>query len=397
MLGIERVEKLIWYSLLLFSLTCGIYRGAFYVSVGLIVMFGMLYFMRRPSLDFFYVPVWKSISIFLGCLFLSLVFSGDFPLSLKRFIWLLVALSPMVIVQYVVKEKKHLELIFQCMAVSLALGSLVAIWQGVHGEIRVKSFMGMMNFAGALGLIFPIILVQTIEYRGPLFQRMLYWGAALLALPAAYYNGTRAIWLTMAGTVLLYIVIRGREYKKNIAAIILGIILLGAWGTSNSYFIEKLQSMHNTETNASNIGRINLWNYAGSVFLQHPVLGSGYGAMPAFSGDVYKLGEELKMNSAVNRNDHVHNNFLQLIAETGIIGGGAYVFFAGSILVFFWKWLREGNDKIPLIGVLVSVDFFSHGMLDYVLSPAGTTLYLYVIILGCAFAGKRCIKGEFYH
>ena len=398
MLKIERLEKYLWFSLLLVSLTCGIYRGAFYVSVGLLILLGMVYFIRKPSLEFSYVPAGKSIGIFLGCLFLSVVFSNDFALSLKRFVWLLIAFSPLFIVPYVVKEKKHLELIFQCLAVSLALGSIVAIWQGVHGEVRVKSFMGMMNFAGALGLIFPIILVQSIEYRGALFQRALYWGAVLLALPAAYYNGTRAIWLTMAGTVILYVVIRGREYKKSIAAIILGIILLGAWGNGNSYIIDKVQSMNNTSTNESNIGRINLWNYAGTVFLQHSIIGAGYGALPAFSGEVYKLGEELKMNPEVARNDHVHNNFLQLLAEAGLIGGGSYLFFIGSVLWFLWRWFRIGGaNKIPLIGVLVSIDFFFHGMFDYVLSPAGTTLYLYVIILGCVFAGKSFAKDENYY
>lgn len=394
MSSLQWIDRLLWYSLVLFSLVCGVYRSGFYISVSLIILLGLL---RLAMTRQFYLSekkIRQGSVVLLASVFLSILFSNNILLSAQMSALLLLSFVPLVAVAEVGKGSGRAERCFLLMAVSLALGSVVAVWQGTHGEVRVKSLLGMMNFAGALGLLFPILLVQAIEYSRERWQKIVYVLALAMSLPGAYYNGTRAIWITMTVTLVLYMIARRNVYKKVVRGILAGILVLSFWGAGNPYVVDKVQSMVDVSVNESNLGRINLWHYSLSIFEQNPIVGTGYGALPAFSGEIYKFNEELQMNLAVNRGDHVHNNMLQLLAETGIIGGCAYAFFAYAVLGHFWKRFNAEGSRFDLIGLLVSVDFFMHGMLDYTLAPLKTTVLLFMVILGLACgATKKAEQG----
>ena len=393
MSGLQWIDRLLWYSLVLFSLVCGVYRSAFYISISLIMLLGLLRFAMTRQVQLSEKKICQGSAALFASIFLSVVFSNNVVLSAQMSAFLLLSFVPLVVVAASEKGGGRVECCFLLMAISLALGSVVAVWQGNHGEVRVKSLLGMMNFAGALGLLFPILLVQAIEYSRERWQKIVYVLALAMSLPGAYYNGTRAIWITMTVTLFLYMIARRNVYKKVVRGILAGILVLSLWGAGNPYVMDKVHSMVDVSVNESNLGRINLWHYSLSIFEQNPILGTGYGALPAFSGEIYKFNEELQMNVAVNRGDHVHNNMLQLLAETGIIGGSAYAFFAYAVLRTFWDRFREtAGSRFALMGLLVSVDFFLHGMLDYTLAPLKTTLLLFMVILGLVCAATEKTK-----
>lgn len=395
MKNIEKIDKLIWYSLLLFSGVCGVYRGALYVFAGLLIILGVVRYCIRLELPVVDNRIKWGMCVFLFATFVSTVFSNHIMVSLDNFFRLIISFLLFFTVSQVIKEKSQIEICFKLMAISVIIGSIVAAWQGLHGEIRVKSLMGMMNFGGALGLIFPILLVQVIEYCGSVKYNLLYLVAFVFSLIGEYYNGTRAIWVTMSTTVVVYIFARITQYKKKIIIIIIGFLAVGFLGSNNVYITEKVHSMTNISTNTNNIGRINLWNYALSIFKENPIIGVGYGALPQFTGDVYKYDEVLTPNIEVARGDHVHNNLFQALAELGALGGGALIFFASSVFVSLWRNFRNStNNKIALIGLLASLDFFIHGIFDYTLSPAGSTFLIYMVILGCTSKNSYLEKGQ---
>lgn len=393
MSGLQWIDRLLWYSLVLFSLVCGVYRSAFYISISLIMLLGLLRLAMTRQVQLSEKKIMQGSAVLLASVFLSAVFSNNVLLSAQMSVLLLLSFVPLIAVADAEKDNDCIEWCFLFMAVSLMMGSIVAVWQGLHGEVRVKSLLGMMNFAGALGLLFPILLVQAIEYSRERWQKIVYVLALAMSLPGAYYNGTRAIWITMTVTLVLYMIARRNVYKKVVRGILAGILVLSFWGAGNPYVVDKVQSMVDVSVNESNLGRINLWHYSLSIVEQSPLVGTGYGALPSFSGEIYKFNEELQMNVAVNRGDHVHNNMLQLLAEAGMIGGIAYAFFVYAVLRTFWDRLEVAEDgRFALIGLLVSVDFFLHGMLDYTLAPLKTTILLFMVILGLIFAATKRSK-----
>ena len=157
MSGLQWIDRLLWYSLVLFSLVCGVYRSAFYISISLIMLLGLLRFTMTRQVQLSEKKIMQGSAALLASIFLSVVFSNNVVLSAQMSAFLLLSFVPLVVVAASEKGGRRAERCFLLMAISLAMGSVVAVWQGNHGEVRVKSLLGMMNFAGALGLLFPIL------------------------------------------------------------------------------------------------------------------------------------------------------------------------------------------------------------------------------------------------
>ena len=101
----------------------------------------------------------------LGALVLSMILSSHFIMSLKALALIISKILTFFIAATFVKNNKMIDKMVLLMAISLLCGSLVAIWQGIHGMARATSFLGIMDFAGVIGLIFPVLIVYSFGYK----------------------------------------------------------------------------------------------------------------------------------------------------------------------------------------------------------------------------------------
>lgn len=161
------------------------------------------------------------------------------------------------------------------------------------------------------------------------------WGlSALLWFPPLFLlvlsqNRTGMICVILSLSALIFMV-RGFSRKKAIifaVAFIAGIAALLLFGPQR----------FNARTVLSD-GRIQeLWPFAWEVFKAHPIFGSGlYTYNSAFSS----LGLVPIRHSPEIM--HPHNIYLQLLAETGIIGLFLFLAFAGSVILRTAKRVRDG-------------------------------------------------------
>jgi len=85
--------------------------------------------------------------------------------------------------------------------------------------------------------------------------------------------------------------------------------------------------------------------------------------------------------------DHALNDYLEIIAESGIIGGGALILAAfGSVVWIFKKWLRRRDHFIRgvVLGALTGiVAMLIHSLMDFNLRiPANAVYFLALYALG---------------
>lgn len=392
MLTIARLDTIIKYLVFAIAAVMGFSRGGIHTAVLLLILLAVVRFVWKP----YHIPVEtdikRAMAVFFSALLLSSLFSGDMAASLKFLGLSLTRMLPFFIVLAFIDNKKAVERNIYLMSGSLLIGAMAAVWQASQGQLRVKSFLGIMDFAGAIGLIVPVLLVKSFDRDARPWTRYLCMVSMVAAMIALIFNGTRAVWVSVLVTFLLFILLNvfvsGRKSLKLVAVtavVLLGVLLLAF---SSTTFTDRLKA--STFESNSIHKRILVWNYAWDQFKEHWFLGRGLATLPTFSA----VRNQVLDNNQHYPYGHVHNNFLQMLAENGIVGGLAYAYLFFSIYKTALKRLKTpATRNWALIALLCTTDFLVHGMFDYTFTIA-TIMYSYWFILGLAYGSFRLSAQE---
>jgi putative inorganic carbon (hco3(-)) transporter len=112
-----------------------------------------------------------------------------------------------------------------------------------------------------------------------------------------------------------------------------------------------VRDVYLTPINFSTVERLAHWQAAVRMIEAHPWLGVGYGNYPA-AYDQYRL------IVWVNALGHAHNYYLNVFAETGVIGLLAYLLWWGTVFGVLWR-ARRRSDGIDW-GVIGLLGAFAH-------------------------------------
>src|SRR5262249_39032723 len=139
-------------------------------------------------------------------------------------------------------------------------------------------------------------------------------------------------------------------------------------------------------TSEANVDRIDLWKAAVQQFQLDPIDGTG-------SGTYLFYGRQFRSASIDSDPVNVHNDYLHLLAEYGILGALGFLFFFGAHLGKGWKnYQRLGPKRIAVstrvlsnnlalqIGALSAIAaYIVHSTLDFNLHiPANALLLAFV-------------------
>jgi O-antigen ligase len=116
-------------------------------------------------------------------------------------------------------------------------------------------------------------------------------------------------------------------------------------------------------------GRVNLWRMAMAEFLTHPLVGIGSGAF----------------SSATIAGTYVHNTFLSILTETGMIG---FVLFAVMLAIVTYQALRQPKESSRLWGCVLLVWAVAAVSLTFELKKA-TWLFLSFIVISASLPSMR--------
>lgn len=160
-----------------------------------------------------------------------------------------------------------------------------------------------------------------------------------------------------------------------VSLIAVDVALVGTW-----FGVERtVQSI--AETGASSVaGRADVNAGAWRIFQDHPVVGSG-------AGTFYTAFTRYRTAEVDVFYDHVHNDYLQILSETGIIGSGLAGAFAIASLVCAILALARREDPLArgvAFAVVMGVTSIGiHSTVDFNLQiPANAFLFVVLLALG---------------
>lgn len=189
----------------------------------------------------------------------------------------------------------------------------------------------------------------------------------------------RGAFLVSALVAPFYLYYYLRNSKKMAAIILIILCLLGGAVLSSPKYIERLSTTLNTTTNRSNVDRIWTWKASWDMFQDHPVNGVGMNNWGWYYRNAgYKYEEETQ------NLPHAHSNYMQPLAETGIIGFLGLLYFYGySLFVPFKRWIKAHNpcDLILFTTFLAGMVLFGVFQPTYRLSSVIRTMWFILALM----------------
>jgi O-antigen ligase len=246
-------------------------------------------------------------------------------------------------------------------------GKLYWVRELKFGGIPFGPYVNRNHFAGLMELLIPpglAIQILGAERRDQLPLVTLF---TLLPIGALFLSASRGGIIGFVAEVgFLAIVIAARRREKKVWAagaliLTLAAILVSWLGIGRA--LERFATYQKLETSEGR--RAEMVQDSFRIFQDHRILGTGLGTLQ----EVFPLYETLYDGLVVN---HSHNDYVEALAETGIIGGLCGLAFLVFLFWTSWKLLNlEGDPQnfayhtgalVACLGLLVhaGVDFNFH-------------------------------------
>ena len=268
-------------------------------------------------------------------------------------------------------------------------GKLYWIWPLEQGGAIYGPYVNHNHYAGLMEMLtpFPLILAASRFTNGN--RRIIVTTIAALMAGSIFLSGSRGGMLAFSAQmiVLAVLFLRSREsnWKKPL---VLGIFLLVViaflvWLGGNE-LTRRLASIH-SEAHAEISGgtRLTIDRDCLRMFLKRPFLGWGLGSFPI----VYPQFRSFYTTFFVNQ---AHNDYLQLLVETGLAGFSIAVLFL--VLMFrqgmakLKDWNETSTGALTAAAFLGCLGILVHSAVDFNLQiPANAALF-YVL---CAIVAAK--------
>jgi len=195
-------------------------------------------------------------------------------------------------------------------------GKLYWVRELRYGGIPFGPYVNRNHFAGLTELLIPpglAILVLRAERRDQLPLVALFTLFPIGALFLSASRGGIMSFLAEIGLLAILILFRRREGKELAAAglvVVLSIALVSWLGIGGA--LERFASYKSLEVSEGR--RVEMLHGTWRIFLDHPIAGTGLGTLQ----EVFPHYETIYDGLIVN---HSHNDYAEVLAETGAMGG----------------------------------------------------------------------------
>jgi O-antigen ligase len=319
------------------------------------------YALRHPVPRF---PAKAALALWAGLALLSVSWSADPAFSLGEFkteiIYGMIAFASLFVL---IRDRVRWQIALLSALLGVALTLLIALahygsaglaasydWDWQHGAISYSTYLATISPL----LIYSLLYPWRMKWARPLLLVL-----ACAFLFVGYKTGNRMLWLSVAGSGLLFIALawmkmRGSRGARTVAVAALAGIALAALMfilVAQQRVINPLQSqaaaggpMAHVESTFTRSERYEIWRYWLGHIRENPWTGVGFGRdLPHM---VYeKPAEWFDLMFA-----HAHNLFLDYALQLGIPGVVALLILLGALGREFIRLYRQQHHEAWMIG-----------------------------------------------
>jgi O-antigen ligase len=246
------------------------------------------------------------------------------------------------------------------------------------GGIPFGPYVNRNHFAGFMELVIPISLAPLVLGKVRRQRWFLVSLFAVVPIGALFLSASRGGIISFAvqvGFLVLWLIVRrtaGRNLLSGGAILLLAFLMVSWLGVQQ--LVERFSSLQSLEVTSGKRAsmRADTWQ----IFLDHPWTGTGLGTLQL----VFPAYETLYDGKVVN---HTHNDYLEGLAETGIVGGLCCLWFLGVLFVDSLRRLSQPNgafaSTLQLSAFVACLGFLTHGLADFNLHIPANALVFFLL------------------
>ncbi len=284
-------------------------------------------------------------------------------------------------------QARRLAMIFSVYGAALASFALV---QGISSNGKLYwlrqprmggwiygPYVNHNHYAGLMEMLIPIPLVLSLTHLASARSRNLAATAAAIMVGTVFLSGSRGGMFAVVIELLILAVVlaqhrRGWRTATGLAvfASIVGGLLIWIGGNNLS---QRIGTLGPANSEIASGTRAHIDRDTLHMFLERPVLGWGLGTFPT----VYPQFRTFYTNLFINE---AHNDYLQLLTETGLLGFATMVWFVVSVykraIAKARTWTSDANGAVALACLLGLTGILVHSAVDFNLQiPANAALF----------------------
>ncbi len=261
-------------------------------------------------------------------------------------------------------------------------------------DYRISGPIGDPNFyAQILVVIVPLAFHFMISEKRLLLRALAAWSLAVCSLSIIFTfsrGGAIALAVVLAGLILY-------RRPRPLEVILIAALIIGIFAFLPDQYSARLDTIPRIVTGQTDVreevslrGRLSELLVAWQMFVEHPIIGVGVGNYPAY---YQSYSRQIGLDPRTE-NREPHNLFLEVAAETGIIGLAVFLL----ILYYSFRGIRQAWLAFRRTGLkdyasLVAV--FGIGMLGYLTAALfihGAYPRYFWLLVGLALALPQVAK-----
>ncbi len=319
---------------------------------------------------------------------LSGINAHHFPDVIKQFLrWTEMVVMAWIVIN-TITTRRELKTVIMIIVFTATVVSIIGIIQTIAGPtasfnlgkdiftvdngttMRAYSTFGHPNqFAGYLILMIPLAFIQFVETKD-WRKRTLVGLLAVIMITALVFTFSRGGWVAMGlvGAALIYLNIPKKMLMITslIVALALTIIILnqGPLEKTRSAVLDRMMSFSQPKKEDSVGFRKVCYETAFKMFEHHPIFGFGAGE---YDENIKKyFNKHYYAWSAISK--HIHNWYVQILIETGLLGMITFFVALGAVLVrllLTFLGMVHNYERQILSGVIGGIlAFLIHNLFD---------------------------------
>jgi len=249
-----------------------------------------------------------------------------------------------------------------------------------YGGIPFGPYVNRNHFAGFAELVIPIPLVPLVLGKVRRERWFLVGLFAVLPIGALFLSASRGGIISLGvelGALALWLALR-RSSRRHLlagAAVLLVAFLMVYW-LGVQQILQRFSTFQSLEVTVGKRAsmRADTWR----IFADHRWIGTGLGTLQV----VYPAYETLYDGKIVN---HSHNDYLEALAETGIVGGLCCAWFLAVLFSYSLRRIHSRNpfaSSLQLAALVGCTGFLAHSLVDFNLHiPANALLFFLLSLL----------------
>ncbi len=297
--------------------------------------------------------------------------------------------------------------VFAILQYILFNGKIYWIRELTEGGTPFGPYVNRNHYASIVAMVFPLLVSLFLYYKpsvtySTLKERIvelfsqnrtnlhILIGFSCIIIATSVFlslsrGGIISLSLSMVFFGILFAVTERRRTGWLIMVISAFIVIAVGWFGWEP-IIERFERLKSPSGGIADL-RPDIWRDSLEIARDFPVTGTGYGTFV----NIYPAYKSLKTMKIV---DHAHNDYIEAVAEGGVVGTALFLFFILSVIVHSYGRFRQRKDKYCkylYIGALSGMLAITiHSFTDFNLHIGANGLYLFLLLaLLVSFANTR--------